>query len=950
MKNFLLILSLLLAHGVLFSQSTVHYSLQGLDSGAKAYISFGSASYLKTIEVESDGAYSFAEVPSGNYFIKVESDGYSANNAVEVKIDHNGVITPSNIQLIVEKLVVNEDAFKHSWTQDQSTSGNTNTAYINTQEDILFLGQLVEKADEAAADMLHFKYNIVLSNEQEKWTQEYAYRILETMKQIPQDIRASYQDPEGLISKWVLVDEHLSNDIEVVNNTEGKLVMISKDAFVYASPQVAIYDGVRGAYFSKRLHSSLVRYVTDFGNDYTAVERILNERFGCSTNIPNYVTLTALTTAEDEHLFQAFTPEELINIVTMFEEMPSGFHVVDGLDYLVRRKNGIDHPSHPNAPAVAWTGSGYIEFMESAFSANIEHMFRLILHEKAHFLWTFVFSEEIRNDWIEIGGWYENPSDEDGWSTSLQTEFVSAYAHKKNPNEDMAESISYYIQNPELFQSRSINKYEFIRDRIMHGTRYITTIPEELTFEVLNLFPDYDYPGKIKNIDIEVLGAPEEDKVITVEIELQNVEGYEDGASKAYTRVVSTQGTFFDLHLKPTNGDSHLLSASIDLSKHAKSGNWNVDQIVVTDIVGNARFEGSEDFIWRMYVNNPLEDLISPEYVAGSLTYDLKEIVENNRMISELTMTFEVEENLRMRANSPVYVRLANNSAVLQSSTDQQYGVFDELARIATVVYRFTEYMPSGEYYVTQIGLTDEAKNKSTVNFTDSPDDQAKQLITIQSSNPDTEAPEIDLNNISITARPTNPEMPDGETIVDITYYAKDNKSGLGRVSYILRDPQGISHTEFHYHDNFYTEFFEGDPTVWSAYSINIILPKGSAPGIWGLSSMNIQDKAWNKRGYDFTETIVFNVDDLLSSTQETLDPLDFVLYPNPTRGQITLEHIDNNLEFKLFSSIGTQFYVPYSKEEGKINIDMEHLSQGLYFILIQSEGKFITKSIYLSK
>ena len=66
---------------------------------------------------------------------------------------------------------------------------------------------------------------------------------------------------------------------------------------------------------------------------------------------------------------------------------------------------------------------------------------------------------------LNSAGWYINPDDSDGWSTTKQTEFVSAYAHKKNPNEDMAESISYYIVNPDKLRSRSPDKYEFIRDR-----------------------------------------------------------------------------------------------------------------------------------------------------------------------------------------------------------------------------------------------------------------------------------------------------------------------------------------------------------------------------------------------------------------------------------------------------------------------------------------------------
>ena len=58
-------------------------------------------------------------------------------------------------------------------------------------------------------------------------------------------------------------------------------------------------------------------------------------------------------------------------------------------------------------------------------------------------------------------------------------------------------------------------------------------------------------------------------------------------------------------------------------------------------------------------------------------------------------------------------------------------------------------------------------------------------------------------------------------------YLARDDKSGVGSVSYRLLDPLGGSHFDHHYHDNFYTDFFKGDPTVWATYTISIILPKG---------------------------------------------------------------------------------------------------------------------------
>ncbi|GHU74028.1 hypothetical protein FACS189413_18710 [Bacteroidia bacterium] len=137
------------------------------------------------------------------------------------------------------------------------------------------------------------------------------------------------------------------------------------------------------------------------------------------------------------------------------------------------------------------------------------------------------------------------------------------------------------------------------------------------------------------------------------------------------------------------------------------------------------------------------------------------------------------------------------------------------------------------------------------------------------------------MNRITVYAEPTHPEAPDGETLVTINYYARDDKSGLGLVGYILRDPQGIAHTNFHYHRNFYTQYFDGDPTVWEKYTINCILPQGSAPGIWGLAELSVLDKVQNSRGYNFVETLIFEPDN--STT-------DYVLFSELENNIISLE------------------------------------------------------------
>ena len=96
-------------------------------------------------------------------------------------------------------------------------------------------------------------------------------------------------------------------------------------------------------------------------------------------------------------------------------------------------------------------------------------------------------------------------------------------------------------------------------------------------------------------------------------------------------------------------------------------------------------------------------------------------------------------------------------------------------------------------------------------------------LNEIQKRFPDAEPPELDLNAITIKAEPTNPEAPNGEARVDITFRVKDNISGYSSSRLHLRDPQGVRHGFRHYGPNHNLGpdpnlYFTGDPAIWQTY------------------------------------------------------------------------------------------------------------------------------------
>ncbi len=849
----------------------------GVNSSGNVEVLLTGDGVLETASPDASGRFRFYGLEDGDYVVKVRKAGYTSSlaRAFSLDIGQHDPLHDRIDRFVLE--AIDSDTFVYHWEEDQSTAGYDYAAHVNQPVVVEFLDEEVEVVSEASAGQLHHDYNILLvDSEDGSWTQEHAYRLLETMKSIPQKLRDPHKEQSLPASRWLLTSDHLEDDIRITHHEGGdhRTVLISEDAFVNASPRIARVEGKRGVYYSQRLHHALVRFVTNNGRDETAYEEIFRLRYGVTTLIPDYAQLTSSTTNESASRFQKFHPEEIVQLINMFEEMPRGMHKLPELRYLVRRLDGTLHPIYPGAPAVAWPDYGYIEFMESGFSEfSPAYVHRLIIHEKAHFLWAHQFDEQLKEDWIELGGWYHDPESSSGWSTTKQTEFVSAYAHSENPNEDMAESIAYFIVNPDRLKSRAIGKYEFVRDRIMQGNIYISTIREDLTFEVYNLYPDYVFPGKIRRVDIAVEGDPEDDKTIHVEIELHALDEELEGAKHAYTRIFSETGTFVDLFLYPrdVNGNQltqgTVLKGSFTLSKHAKAGYWRPDQIVITDAVGNERFEGVNDFGWRLYVGNLLEDVTAPEYVDNTASLSKSVTTLEGREVQLIHATWEVDEDTAMRGQEPCFATL--NDEFLETYSYNGYGSYDSASRLCQVDFMMPHYMPSSVYRMNYIIMVDEALNSRGVYFThpghglrpeQSVVDETPRQIELVTSNPDLNPPELDINDIQINAEPTYPDAPNGETLVTITFPVRDNISGYEIAHMMLRDPQGIEHYFYHHAEDRSRLFPEGDPARWATQTRTVLLPPGSAPGIWGLAEMTIQDRAGNFRRYDFTEIIHFEV------------------------------------------------------------------------------------------
>ena len=776
--------------------------------------------------------------------------------------------------------------YYYRWVEDlEIPSGREYEASVAKPREVKFLSDTISIPTDAYSDNLYFNYGIILANSDKEWTAEQAYALQMTFDKFPnfykrgEDGNFNFEDSER-DSKWILTDDFLEDDLSVEIIDGAKQVTVSSAIFVNSIPKAAEIEGVKGNYFSKRLHHVLTRFVTDFGRDDFFVEKLLFQRFGVRLSPPSFSELTKNTCLEGADRFQKFHPWEIVAIINNFEDMPEGMHKIQGLNYLVRRLDGTDNACYPGYAALAWGDAGYIEFMEKTFKGTekstqlIEGVHRIIIHEKGHFLWSKVFDQQLKDDWIEVGGWYQDSESDTGWYTTKNTEFVTAYAHDKDPNEDMAETVSYYILNPDKLRSRSPDKYEFIKTRVMKGTIYISQIREDLTFEVYNLWPDYVYPGKIKGVDIAVIGDPGEEKNVTIEIELHAFNKNKEGAQIGFTRIYSEADTFVDLYFYPKNhsNEDTVLVGKFTLDEFAANGWWHAFNISLTDAVGNERFLSKNDFGWKMYNANPKEDRTAPVYKENSLKlYEADEEVIEGKETRRMQASWEFIEENEVKL---CYAVLTDED--LDTYSIEEYGEVDNLNNTCTVNFWLPEYRRTSTYRVPLVSTGDTAGNLGSNQFyiphlwnwysgerdsRQEPDREPSPALYVETSNPDFNRPKLDLNIISIEAVPTIPDAPNGETIVTFNYRVRDDNSGLGRGSLELRDPQGQTHQYYLYETEDGKVHASYQDNEWRDLTTVFILPEGSAPGTWGVSELTLHDHSGNFKTYDFTEIVQFVVD-----------------------------------------------------------------------------------------
>ena len=279
------------------------------------------------------------------------------------------------------------------------------------------------------------------------WTTEQADKLLKIFNSIS-------PDETEQTSIWKISDADLQNDINIETQVGLTVVTISRSA--------SLSD--------KRLFKAVVQFITANGTNRPMIKRILYKRYGISVDVSSDIKKHVMLPAYAAYKitpkgFSAIDNEDLIIFISILEDFPQALHKIPQLRYVVCR----DEDLGAGAVAKAWTTSGFIEFKKSVLdNARISAIRKTLAHEKSHFLWQHLLSTQLKEDWIKLGGWYQNPESEHGWSTNKKrAEFVTDYAFMKNPDEDMADSLAYYFVDPNKLRACNMAKYNFIHERIM---------------------------------------------------------------------------------------------------------------------------------------------------------------------------------------------------------------------------------------------------------------------------------------------------------------------------------------------------------------------------------------------------------------------------------------------------------------------------------------------------
>jgi hypothetical protein len=847
--------------------------------GDKSLVTLGNDEWLRSVD-GSAGSFTFTEVPDGTYSLYVEGPGVTYGPEHILTVDSQGSTCVVSFEA---KTVGFADAsVYHRRDHLLLRSAVDVSSRVASLEGANTLGAVQSTGSNAAQTLLS-TYGIALDSSDLVWSGEFAERLLTTVRSLwsPEWGKLPVSKP----STWKLSGLEVPNDLQISESDTGIQVTVAASAFRYASDVPAIIDGQRGKFFSQRLSKATLRFITQNGRDTYALDTILERRFNALIPWGPVYNWTSNTTGESDERFQLLSGDEKLTLLTTLAEVPEGIRLKNNYLVLLRRKNTVHHPFLEDRKAlfVGWSSPpespdyipNYMEVMQAGLNLDAKSRLETMIAAITGMLWDREIPTALKQEWIKLGGWSNTSTG--GWQTDNPTEAwskveVGVYT---GPKADFAASVATYVSNGEELRARSPKRYEFLRLYVMHGSRYIRKLREDLSFPVLNLWPDYTGPGGIREATAVVRGNPSQDKIIQGRLLLRGTEPRADGAWNAHLRFVKRGESDvngagkFDMYCYAHNPDS-VYKVSLELrcsgiaSKYLPAGFYDVYAAALEDQVGNVRRENRTTFAWSIYVGNYLLPPPQPEVIAGSQSVSVERTVVNGQELPVLKTQFRVT-NVASLSSAWAHMQPECPGGCSRSMYDEQ-GIAKVSGNLVTTSNMLSPFAPSGRYGLREVTLFSKAMIGSSFKFSSEPGESEYQMPfgTVYTEDEDSVAPEIDINQIGVTAQTTNPEAPNGETRVNITLRARDDKSGLRYLGTCLRSPRGRAVCQSIQDSSFSGVLENGYTTEWRGYATTVTLPAGSEPGVWGIESVYGSDKVGWFVHHNLSELVEFKVESQL--------------------------------------------------------------------------------------
>ena len=638
---------------------------------------------------------------------------------------------------------------------------------------------------------LRDKFNIVLDHGNLPWTWPVQWILFQGVNNFW---------PEGMPSKvqLELTDEGLNNDIEFKKEGGQWIGSLSLGAFHRGEAKL----GDR-KFFFPRLFQALIRLFTNDGKKKSASNKVLQKNFNL--------------TIEKDGEFSIFTPEELLQIIIVFNDLPTPMRTNPRPILLLRRGEGLLHPIYPKASVVF--DSDELEFMDNFF--QLEHQqvnHTQLLHEKAHAFWQNTLSNSLQDRWKKIGKWVKRGHGKD-WASYGGIYLSSPVYSLRSPQGDFAEAISLFVTNREYLQNLTPDKFAFVKD-IIEGR-----VPTGNNFAIERI--------EVTTIKDTALG-----KDVKITIQLANLE-VESGSSRIYSL---NGGGHRKVSFASDSDNKNILWAVTTIPWNEEREYWTMDNLAVVDVRHHQiKIKGSH-LLFKLSLEDGERDYFPPRYQSGSMNVVSFVEGEEHRRVYRLEVSWKVERSIPLKEKNPVSAQIVSLDSPGLSPIEG-HGSFDEETSLASVNFILSDYYPQGRYGVSLIQMEDQSLRMGRKYF--APD---MPWATIDSQNSDYSKPLLRVNQVFVEAK----ALEDGQVSATIAFYGRDSDSGLERAFYKLVDPSGNI-----YLGEFTPPYFS---TEEQKYEIVKVLPHAT-PGVWYLSEITLRDRVGNSNSYYFSDRINFVIE-----------------------------------------------------------------------------------------